>query len=280
MPPAASPPIQRLRFRLAGGAQPLLLIPVRVNDEGPFEFILDTGAGTSLISPELAASLHIASTDSRAGQTAGGTVQVALAQLDSLTVGEAREENLQVAIVDLSMIGRTVGAKLDGDLGYNFLKHFRLTIDYRALEVKLEDPRRVGYLSRPARAEVPMRRSTGQAPHPDRRPDRRTRPISICDRYRHLHHCAFRRVGAGTRSARHAHRSGYDRQRANSDVGRAASLSARGRGATRGGRLLDWRFLEHASQACGCKLDGIVGYNFLRHYRTVIDYPNELFRLE
>ena len=28
------------------------------------------------------------------------------------------------------------------------------------------------------------------------------------------------------------------------------------------------------------RLDGIVGYNFLRKYKVVIDYPNELFRLE
>ena len=31
-----------VRFRLAGGAQPLILVPVEVNDQGPFDFILDT----------------------------------------------------------------------------------------------------------------------------------------------------------------------------------------------------------------------------------------------
>jgi len=44
----------RVKFHLAGGAQPLILLPVSVNGQGPFEFILDTGAGTSLLSPELA----------------------------------------------------------------------------------------------------------------------------------------------------------------------------------------------------------------------------------
>jgi len=33
------------------------------------------------------------------------------------------------------------------------------------------------------------------------------------------------------------------------------------------------------SQAVGAKLDGIVGYNFLRDYKVVIDYPNELLSL-
>jgi hypothetical protein len=38
-------------------------------------------------------------------------------------------------------------------------------------------------------------------------------------------------------------------------------------------------FFSMLSQAVGAKLDGIVGYNFLRDYKVVIDYPNELLRL-
>ena len=38
-------------------------------------------------------------------------------------------------------------------------------------------------------------------------------------------------------------------------------------------------FLEMVSQAVGQQLDGIVGYNFLRHFRVAIDYPNESFSL-
>lgn len=33
------------------------------------------------------------------------------------------------------------------------------------------------------------------------------------------------------------------------------------------------------SRAIGVKLDGIVGYNFLRHYKVAIDYPNEKLSL-
>ena len=33
------------------------------------------------------------------------------------------------------------------------------------------------------------------------------------------------------------------------------------------------------SQVVGTKLDGIVGYNFLRNYKVVIDYPNEVLGL-
>ena len=39
-------------------------------------------------------------------------------------------------------------------------------------------------------------------------------------------------------------------------------------------------FLDMLSGVIGSKLDGIIGYNFLRHFRVVIDYPNDLFGLE
>ena len=38
-------------------------------------------------------------------------------------------------------------------------------------------------------------------------------------------------------------------------------------------------FFAMLSSAVGAKLDGIVGYNFLRNYKVVIDYPGEVLRL-
>ena len=96
----------RVKFRLAGGAQPLPLLPVRVNERGPYEFILDTGAGTSVLTPELAHSLGIKRTGSRQGHTAGGPVNM------------------------LAMLSGVVDRRLDGIIGYNFLRHFRVAIDY------------------------------------------------------------------------------------------------------------------------------------------------------
>src|SRR5260370_26329493 len=112
------------KFGLAGGAQPLILLPVHVNDRGPFDFILDTGAGTSLLSSELAKQLETRVIGSKEGQSAGGKVSVSLAKVDSISVGETKLHDVDVGIVDLAQIGKTIGAKIDGDLGYNFLKHF------------------------------------------------------------------------------------------------------------------------------------------------------------
>ncbi len=90
------------KFRLAGGAQPLILLPVHVNDRGPFDFILDTGAGTSLLSSELAKQLEAKVIGSKEGQSAGGKVSVSLAKVDSISVGETKLHDVDVGIVDLA----------------------------------------------------------------------------------------------------------------------------------------------------------------------------------
>ena len=152
------------KFRLVGGAQPLILLPVRVNDRGPFDFILDTGAGTSLLSSELAKQLETKVIGSKEGQSAGGNVSVSLAKVESLAVGETKLHDVDVGVVDLAQIDKAVGAKIDGDLGYNFLKHFRVTIDYRDCEIRFDDPKRVESFGRSAKREVPIRLASPAKP--------------------------------------------------------------------------------------------------------------------
>jgi predicted aspartyl protease len=150
-------PRSKVKFRLAGGAQPLILLAANVNDHGPFEFILDTGAGTSLLSSELAKQLEVKILGAKEGHSAGGKVSISLAKIDSLAVGEARLDGVDVGIVDLSDIGKTIGVKIDGDLGYNFLKHFRLTINYRDCDIRFDDPKRVENFGPSAKTEVAIR---------------------------------------------------------------------------------------------------------------------------
>src|SRR5216110_1249088 len=114
-----SPGSAEIKFRLAGGAQPLILLPVHINDRGPFDFILDTGAGTSLLSSELAKQLEVKVIGSKQGHSACGKVSVSLAKVDFLSVGGIKLSDVDVGVVDLTNIGKTIGAKIDGDLGYN-----------------------------------------------------------------------------------------------------------------------------------------------------------------
>jgi len=270
-------------FRLAGGAQPLILVPAQVNGAGTFEFILDTGAGTSLISPEVAERLGVARTGTKEGVGAGGRVTVALGTLESLAIGEARVEALDVAITDeLQRIGAAVGTRVDGDAGYNFLKNFCVTIDYRRYMLRLtqvvNDENASG--SQP-RAQVKFRIA-----HP-------AKPLILVETMVN---------GAGP--FQFALDTGTSTSLLSPELARAFSIKsesvpgmtgAGGQIAARVG-LLESLAIEEAAiknvhvmvsdvltmlgQATGARLDGIIGYNYLKEFKVTIDYPREILRLD
>jgi predicted aspartyl protease len=275
-----SPGSTKVKFCLTGGAQPLILVPVQVNDYGPFDFILDTGAGTSLLSPELATQLEVEIIGTKEGQTAGGKVSVPLAKVDSVAVGEAKLDDVDVAVVDLSHLGKTVGANLDGDLGYNFLKHFRVTLDYRVGEIRFEDAKRIESFGQTAKTEVPIRLANP------------AKPLILVDVYINGHGPFQFAIDTGTSTTALTPQVAQQLGVEMSPVGPITTGSARvGASAGNlksfqvGGARIDSMpvivadFFGALSNAVGTKLDGIVGYNFLRNYKVVIDYPGELLSL-
>jgi predicted aspartyl protease len=275
-----SPKSAKVKFRLAGGAQPLILLPVHVNDHGPFDFILDTGAGTSLLSSDLSQQLKVKVVGSKEGQSAGGKVSVSLAKVDSLAVGEAKVDDVDVGIVDLSHIGKTIGAKIDGDLGYNFLKHFRIAIDYGECVIRFDDPKRVESFGRTPQTEVAMRLASPAKPlvlvdvHANGRGpfqfaiDTGTSTTAITPELAKQLGVATKPIGPATTGG----------AQVDMTAGTLKSFQV-------GGAKVDnmavvvANFFEMLSTAVGTKLDGIVGYNFLHNYNVVFDYPNELLSL-
>jgi predicted aspartyl protease len=270
-----SPKSAKVKFRLAGGAQPLILLPTRVNGAGPFDFILDTGAGTSL------QQLNIKILGTKEGQSAGGKVSVSLAKVESLALGQAKIEDVEVGIVDLGHIAKTIGTRIDGDVGYNFLKHFRVTIDYESGEIRFDDPKRIENFGGPSKAEIPMRLASP------------AKPLVLVDVYANGRGPFQFAIDTGTSTTaiapEVAQQLGIDGSpigplttggsQVNVTAGNLKSFQV-------GGARIDdlvvvvADFFAMLSQAVGAKLDGIVGYNFLRNFRVVMDYPSEKFRLE
>jgi predicted aspartyl protease len=270
----------RIKFHLAGGLQPLILLPVTVNGQGPFQFILDTGAGTSLLSPELAQKVGANIIGAKEGQSAGGKVSVSLAKVDSLAVGETRRDDVDVGIVDLSQIAKTIGTKIDGDLGYNFLNRFQITIDYSNCELRLDDPKRVEFFGRSATAEIPLRLASP------------AKPLILVDAYLNGQGPFQFAIDTGTSTTAITPELGKKLGIASSPVGPATTggtqvdvtIGSVQSFALGGAKVDDMDvvvadFFAMLNSAVGAKLDGIVGYNFLRNYKVVIDYPGEVLRL-
>jgi predicted aspartyl protease len=276
-----SPKSAKVKFRLAGGAQPLILLPTHVNGAGPFEFILDTGAGTSLLSTELAQRLKVPILGTKEGQSAGGKISVSLAKVDSLAVGQVKLDGVDVGIVDLGHIAKTIGTKIDGDVGYNFLKHFCIKIDYHNCEIRFDEPRRIERLGRAAKAEVPMRLAS------------LAKPLLLVQARANGHGPFQFAIDTGTSTTAIAPEVAQQLGLEGSPVGPLTTGGAQvnvtagtlesfqiGRARIDDLVVVVADFFAMLSQAVGAKLDGIVGYNFLRNFRVVMDYPNEKFRLE
>jgi predicted aspartyl protease len=101
--------------------------PVRINDQGPFRLVLDTGATGSAINAAALATLGIAA-PAAAGVTlhgATGALDVAAVQVDSFAVGELPLRHAGLAVIEDAFGGA------DGVLGMDDLLDKRVFIDFR-----------------------------------------------------------------------------------------------------------------------------------------------------
>lgn len=109
----------------------LVGVPVRINGKGPYEFVLDTGAGNTVITPKLASQLGLEPKPVHGiARGLGGDVQLELAAVDNLSVGDATISSAQVVVIDLVKVSPKGNLIENGILGYDFLKNFETVIDY------------------------------------------------------------------------------------------------------------------------------------------------------
>ena len=130
-----------VQFELAGTGGAALVVPVKVNDTGPYPFVLDTGATVTCVDELLANELALREPVGRIGFGAGvrGFGRMRLVSIDSLQVGEAKTTNLTGCALDLQSI-KGAGLDVRGLLGLNFLKEYRVTLDFADRTLRLDTP--------------------------------------------------------------------------------------------------------------------------------------------
>ena len=119
--------VASIRPRFVGSS--LITVPVMLDNTGPYDFVLDTGAQITTIDPVLAAQLHPVPLGATHVTGAGTYSQAAYAQLELLQAGMYFIKNPLILIQDLKQIQQT-DARIRGILGENFLEHYDLLIDY------------------------------------------------------------------------------------------------------------------------------------------------------
>jgi predicted aspartyl protease len=267
-------------FRLAGSKQALILVPVFVHGRGPYSFVMDTGATTTVVSNELADALALPRGEKQDGRGAAGKMTLVESRLLSLTVGHQTLDSLPVSVTDLSFLGRAMGEQVDGALGHSFLKHFVMTLDYATNGLTLRRP--VGSRERGLdEREIAFRWANAEDPL-------LVVPTLVNERGPYdfaLDTGASRTVislelaaefGLTTEKISQMTAGG-----GNGTVSRV-QLNSLAIGAARQENLAAAAsdFLTQLNAELGSKLHGIVGYDFLRHYRVTLDYPREALTLE
>ena len=113
----------------------LVAVPIMVNDRGPYKFLLDTGASNSILSAMVADSLQIPRGRAETLFSAGGNVAVTVRTIDTVQVGEVRLRQAEIAVANFPLL-QTL--QVDGILGGDYLRRFKISIDYDSQIVQIE----------------------------------------------------------------------------------------------------------------------------------------------
>lgn len=114
----------------------LLIESVKVNDKGPFTFLLDSGSSETVLFPDTAHANGINGTP-----TSSSVGQIEQLKGVTVTAGEAEAKGIDLAIFTppqaMGLKQANMG-KLDGLLGRSFFDKFLLTVDYRTKQIRLD----------------------------------------------------------------------------------------------------------------------------------------------
>ncbi len=113
-----------------------LVISGKWDRGGPWHFLIDTGANTTLVTPEFAKRYGVkdgtafAATPVSVLSADGHVVTLPPVTIGRLELGDARFENVTARIYDCAALSAHLGVKIDGILGFPLFRKTLLTLDY------------------------------------------------------------------------------------------------------------------------------------------------------
>lgn len=129
-------------------------IAAKVDEKGPFSFILDTGSSSSTVSTALAAQLKLVPTGAGTGTGAGEQqLSFRIVHLNDLSVGSFSVGALDIPTMDTSQLERVIGLQhVDGVLGAEIFHKGVLTLDAAQGQLTIQDEDQF----RPAADAIPI----------------------------------------------------------------------------------------------------------------------------
>lgn len=125
----------RIGFSFVRGS--LVVVPVTLNGRGGYRFLLDTGATHSILAGHVAAQLNLPDGPAETLLTAGGSIPVTIRTMETVQIGSVHITQMRIAVADFELL-RTL--HVDGIIGADYLKQFKISIDYTRRVLSLELP--------------------------------------------------------------------------------------------------------------------------------------------
>ena len=125
-----------LRFRLVRRSQ--IVVPVKINHTGPYDFLVDTGAQVTIVDSALASELHLRMEGTIGLVGVGFHTHPSFAHMDILEAGSYATVNPMVVVHNLGYL-QIADPHIRGILGGNFLRHLDVLIDYAHGMLCLDD---------------------------------------------------------------------------------------------------------------------------------------------
>ena len=131
-----------------------MVAPVTLNGQGPFNFLVDTGANRSCISQTLADRLKIEAGAPVSVRTVVGARMRSSVVVDRLQLGAKTQRHVTTPVLPMK------GIEGDGVLGVDWLKNRRLVLDFNGHGLEITAPMVEAQAEN--RVVVPARRRSGQ----------------------------------------------------------------------------------------------------------------------
>jgi hypothetical protein len=122
----------RLPFHLHWGY--LVIVEGSIGSSQKLNFLVDTGAYSSVIDQKIAIRLGLAAQPARVNLS-NKSVQTRQVVLPSILLGPIHAESLPVLTEDLSFLQKALGRKVDGIVGLDVLRKSSFSINYRTKEM-------------------------------------------------------------------------------------------------------------------------------------------------
>ena len=118
----------------------LVGVPTIINGQDPIDLVLDTGSPPTILTPSAAKTLGL--TLSESGPLVkglNGTTQAYTATLDEIKVGDAKQVQQDILVLDLSAVSARRNDLPNGILGLSFLRNYELVLDYPNRRIALDE---------------------------------------------------------------------------------------------------------------------------------------------